>query len=153
LASHLLQPVTFTIFYPVIALAALLGGARAGSVALGLAALSADFFFIAPRFTFYIDAAAVVPTGVFLVVGAMLVTLVSLLNLAVDRISREAAATKQILEDQPVGVMLVDAHGTINFVATPPPLRRENSSPSYSRKLDDGEARGWARTVARMDRA
>jgi PAS domain S-box-containing protein len=116
LFADLLRPVTFTIFYPVIALAALLGGARAGSLALGLAALSAVFLFIEPRFTLYIEAAALVPTGVFLIVGAMLVALVSLFNVAVDRISQEAAATKQILEDQPVGVMLVDTHGIVNFV-------------------------------------
>jgi PAS domain S-box-containing protein len=137
LFADLLEPVTFTLFYPVIALAALVGGARAGSLALGLAALSAHLLFMEPRFNFDFGA-ALVPTGVFLAAGAILVALVSLLNVAVDRISQEAATTKRILEDQPVGLVLVDAQGIINFV---------NSQIERDTGYDRDELRGEAMEI------
>lgn len=118
LTATLLQSVTFTTFYPVIALTTLVGGASAGSLAVALAAVSANLLIMKPGFAFDLDAASLASTAMFVLAAAMLVALVSLLNQAVDRMSQEAEATKLMLEAQPVGVMLVDANGIINFVNT-----------------------------------
>ncbi|CAN7568525.1 PAS domain S-box protein [Phenylobacterium sp. LjRoot219] len=114
--SGLLAPVTFTTFYPAIALAALLGGAWPGTLALLLSALAANLLIMQPRFTWVLGSEAMVSTLMFLISGGILVVLIALLNDAVDRISQQAEATQQILEAQPVGVMLVDEAGIINFV-------------------------------------
>jgi PAS domain S-box-containing protein len=115
-AATLLQSVTFTTFYPVIALATLLGGARAGGLAVALSAVSANFFITKPSFAFSLDIDSLTSTAMFILAGAMLIGVVTLLNQAVDRMSQELEQTKLILEALPVGVMLVDAHGIINFV-------------------------------------
>lgn len=114
--SELLAPVTFTTFYPAIGLAALLGGVWPGTLALLLSALAANLLIMQPRFIFLVDSEAMVSTLMFLISGGILVALVALLNHAVDRISQQAEATQRILEAQPLGVMLVDEAGVINFV-------------------------------------
>jgi PAS domain S-box-containing protein len=114
--SALLSPVTFTTFYPAIGLAALLGGVWPGTLALLLSALAANLLIMQPRFSFVMSPEAMVSTLMFLISGGILVALVALLNHAVDRISQQAEATQRILEAQPVGVMLVDEAGVINFV-------------------------------------
>jgi PAS domain-containing protein len=116
LFSSLLAPVTFTTFHPVVALATLVGGARAGFLALALSAVAANLLIMKPRFTFSLGAPALVSTGLFIIVGVSLVVLMDLLNQAVDRISAQAETTERILKVQPVGVLLVDAEGIINFV-------------------------------------
>jgi PAS domain S-box-containing protein len=114
--SELLSPVTFTTFYPAIGLAAVLGGAWPGILALALSALAANLLMMRPRFTLLIDSDAAVSTLMFLISGGILVGLVALLSHAVERISQQAEATQRILEAQPVGVVLVDDAGVINFV-------------------------------------
>ena len=116
LLSSVLQAATFTTFYPVIALATLIGGARAGGLALGLSALSANVLLMDPTFRFSASMPALISTGMFIVAGGLQVALVALLNQAIDRISQQAEQTELILEAQPVGVMLVDGDGVINFV-------------------------------------
>jgi PAS domain S-box-containing protein len=81
-----------------------------------LSGLAADFFFIPPPHRFAMGVADVASTVVFIVVGAMLVAVVSLLNEAVDRLTQQAAMTKHVLEVQPVGIVLADEQGVINFV-------------------------------------
>jgi PAS domain S-box-containing protein len=114
--SLVMHGVTYTVFFPALALATLVGGAGTGFLALALSALVADYLFQSQPFRFSTESAALVSTAIFLVAGAMLVVFVSLLNRAVDRISQEAAATKGILEAQPVGIVLVDERGITNFV-------------------------------------
>lgn len=114
--ADVLAPVTFTTFYPAIGFAALLGGAWPGTLALVLSALAANLLIMQPNFAAGLDADALVSTGMFLISGGVLVALVALLNETVDRISQQAEAIQRILEVEPVGLMLVDEDGVINFV-------------------------------------
>lgn len=133
--SALLAPVTFTTFYPAIGLAALFGGVWPGSLALLLSALAANLMIMRPRFTFLVGFEAMVSTLMFIISGGILVALVALLNHAVDRISEQAEATQRILEAQPIGVMLVDETGVINFVNS-----RVEELFGYSREELSGQA-------------
>lgn len=114
--ADVLAPVTFTTFYPAIGFAALLGGGWPGLLALVLSALAANVLIMQPAFTAGLDPESLVSTGMFLISGGVLVALVALLNESVDRISQQAEAIQRILEVEPVGLMLVDEDGIINFV-------------------------------------
>jgi PAS domain S-box-containing protein len=114
--ADVLASVTFTTFYPAIGFAALLGGGWPGLLALMLSALAANLLIMQPNATAGLDSDALVSTGMFLISGGVLVALVALLNESVDRISQQAEAIQRILEVEPVGLMLVDEDGAINFV-------------------------------------
>lgn len=114
--AGVLEPVTFTTFYPAIGFAALLGGGWPGVLALVLSALAANLLIMQPNIMAGLDPDALVSTGMFLISGGVLVGLVALLNESVDRISQQAEAIQRVLEVEPVGVMLVDEDGVIDFV-------------------------------------
>ncbi len=86
--GSLLAAAPFTTFYPAIGLAALLGGPRAGVLALVLSAVSADYFFMPPYNSWAVSPADAVATGLFLFVGGLIIGLIALLNEAVDRLAR-----------------------------------------------------------------
>lgn len=57
-----------------------------------------------------------VATCLFVIISGTIVTLIWLLNHAIDRISHHAESTKLILEAQPAGAIGVDAEGRITLV-------------------------------------
>jgi len=113
--GSVLQVTPFTTFYPAIVFATLVGDVPAGALAVVLSALAANFA-MTPTFSFASQGTALTATALFIAAAAMLVALTALLNRAVDRISQQAEEIKLILEAQPVGVMLVDGDGIIEFV-------------------------------------
>jgi PAS domain S-box-containing protein len=111
-----LSSLTFITFYPAIAVAALVGGARAGALAVVIAAAVADYFFIPPYGQWQVGMPYSAGIVLFVVVSAMIVALISLLNQAVDRLWSMAETAKFILETEPAGVLAVDDAGVINMV-------------------------------------
>jgi PAS domain S-box-containing protein len=111
-----LSGVPYITFYPAIAAAALLGGARAGSLAVLISAAVANYFFIPPVGAWQLATPHLESVVLFMLVSAMLVALISLLNKAVDRLWATAETAKFILETEPAGVLAVDDKGVINMV-------------------------------------
>jgi PAS domain S-box-containing protein len=116
LTGDLLADVPFITFYPAIALAALLGGWRAGGLAMALSAALANVFFLQPTGVFELTLARASVTILFLFVASLIVGPITLLNEVADRSWRQAENTRFILEAEPAGVIAVDDEGTINLV-------------------------------------
>lgn len=109
------SPAPFITFYPFLIITTLVGGWRAGAVSVVLAALSAA------TFTMETPGVALAPADfltlvVFLLVGATLVGLVALLNIAIDRLWRQSENVRLVLDTEPAGVIATDAHGRIRLV-------------------------------------
>ena len=111
--SDLLVGVRFAPYYIAVALTAAVGGGGPGLLAMGLSVLTANYLMtpITPT-----TPTAAVASGLFLVIAGTMVTLVWLLNHAIDRIWHQAENTRFILESQTAGLIGVDEEGRITLV-------------------------------------
>lgn len=114
--ADILDAAPFITFYPVILLATVAGGVRAGALATCLSATGANFLFLQPVLAFSTGAADLVATTLFVLVSMAMVFLVGLLNQAIDHIADEVARTRLILDAEPAGVIGVDDRGIIRLV-------------------------------------
>lgn len=114
--SELLSGVPFITFYPAVAIAAVVGGTRAGILAIVLAAIVADYVALPPAFAFTFTTQALIQTALFVLVLALIVGLIGLLNHMIDLTARQAENGRLILESQPAGVVAVDDEGRITLV-------------------------------------
>lgn len=103
----------FITFFPVLILATLVGGPRPGLLAVALSALTADYLFLPPALEFVWTADAIFTLAVYAIVAAAMVGLVTLLNEAMDRLSRQSANVRQVLETEPTGLIAVGEDGVI----------------------------------------
>jgi PAS domain S-box-containing protein len=111
--ADLLTGVRYAPYYIAVALTAAVGGGGPGLLALVLSLAAANYLTPAAPPT---TPSAAVATGLFALIAGVMLTLIWLLNHAIDRIWHAAEATKLILETQPAGVIGVDAEGRITLV-------------------------------------
>jgi len=111
-----LREVPFITFYPAVVLAAAVGGVRPGALALLLSALIANYWLLAPEYTFAFSSVAIIQTILFLLVAGLILLVIAVMNQAIDRMARLAENGRLLLEAQPAGVLAVDAEGRINLV-------------------------------------
>jgi PAS domain-containing protein len=113
--DDLVKGAPFITFYSVVILATLVGGFRPGLLTVVLSALAADYLFLPPEFAFSWTAATLPTIGLFVAVATMMIVTVALLNLAVDRLWRQAANVQLILETEPTGLLAVGEDGIIEL--------------------------------------
>jgi PAS domain S-box-containing protein len=112
--SDLLTGVRYAPFYVAVALTAAVGGGGPGLLALFLSVVTASY--LMPVTDAPTTPTGAVATSLFLIIAGVMLTLIWLLNHAIDRIWYQAENTRLILESQPAGVIGVDAEGKINLV-------------------------------------
>ncbi len=113
--SELLISIPFGPYYLAVAFAGAVGGGGPGLLALGLSVVSADYL-APPAGGPALTVADFAATGLFVLIAGILLTVIWLLNHAVDRIWLQAENTRLILESQPAGVIGVDSDGRIELV-------------------------------------
>src|SRR4030095_6393020 len=69
-----------------------------------------------PAFTFDLDSHQAVSLGLFLLIAAINVGLVSLLDRAIERIATQAHNIRVVIESAPAGIVVVDDQGTIQLL-------------------------------------
>lgn len=115
-AGALLAAGPFVTFYPTVIVAAIVGGSRAGILAVIASGLAADYFFLSPAHAFTATPSAVTSLILFGVVALLQVWLVTLLNTAIDRQWRQAENIRFVLDAEPTGVLVVDEAGLVQMV-------------------------------------
>jgi PAS domain S-box-containing protein len=115
-AGYTMEGVPFITYYPAIIIATFLGGFWPGVLATLSSALVAWFAFIPPAFTFDLDSHQAVSLGLFLLIAAINVGLVSLLDRAIERIATQAHNIRVVIESAPAGIVVVDDQGTIQLL-------------------------------------
>jgi PAS domain-containing protein len=105
----------FVTFYPALAVATFFGGWGSGLLALALATLAADFFFLPPPDRLALSPAIAGDLAAFLVVGLGLVCLVKLLNVAVDRLALQSEKASFLFDAAPAGMLAVDDEGLVQL--------------------------------------
>jgi PAS domain S-box-containing protein len=113
--SDVLTGVRYAPFYIAVLLTGAVGGRGPGLLALVLSVATANT--LAPT-TLPSTPNGAVATGLFLLIAGVMLTLIWLLNHAIDRLWHAAETTRLILETQPAGVIGVDAEGRITLVNT-----------------------------------
>ena len=111
-----LREVPFITFFPAIAVAAAVGGVRAGSLALLVSASLANYWLLPPYFAFSTGRVAIVQTLFFVMVAGLILFVIEVMNQAIDRMARLTENARLLLEAQPTGVVAVDAEGRIHLV-------------------------------------
>lgn len=106
----------FTIFYPVIIAATLLGGWRPGILGILLSAALAGYFVLPPSNTFALTAEGFWSEALFLAAAGTVVAIIALLNEALDRLRAQAENLTFVLETEPAGIIAVDGEGRIRLV-------------------------------------
>jgi PAS domain S-box-containing protein len=110
--------IPFLTFYPAIILATLIGGLRAGLLALGLSALASDYLFLAPAHALSAKPSDLIALSLFAIVALIQVGLVTLLNTVIDRQAKQADNVRFVLDAEPTGLIAVDEAGLVQLVNT-----------------------------------
>jgi PAS domain S-box-containing protein len=106
----------FITFFPVIILAALLGGSRPGLLALLLSGAAADYFFVGPPQLLDYSGADLIAMLAFLAVAGVMIVIIGFLNRAIDRLWAQSENMNLVLDSEPAGVIGVDSEGVIELV-------------------------------------
>ncbi|MEQ9151645.1 MAG: PAS domain S-box protein [Parvibaculum sp.] len=115
-AGDLLADAPFLTFYPVIILAAIVGGPRAGLLAVIASGVAADYFFLPPVHAIAFTSSEFVALGLFALVALMQVGLVTLFDVVIDRLWRQAETARFVLDAEPTGLIAVDEAGLVQLV-------------------------------------
>jgi PAS domain S-box-containing protein len=115
-AGDLLAAGPFLTFYPAIILAAIVGGPGASLLAVIGSGFAADYFFLSPVHAFTWTPSALMSLAMFGIVALTQVGLVTLLNIAIDRLWRRADDTRFVLDAEPTGLIAVDEAGLVQLV-------------------------------------
>lgn len=89
---------------------------RAGTVAVLLSALAADYFFLQPIYHLAATTPSQVALGLFVIFAMMQVGLVALLNTTIDRFWRAADNFRFVIDAEPTGLIAVDDAGRVQLV-------------------------------------
>jgi PAS domain S-box-containing protein len=110
------QLAPFLPYFLAILLAAIVGGLRAGLLAIIASSLAVDFFILPPTYALAFAPSDFGSLSLFVLIALMQVALVALLNNAIDRLWRQADNTRFLLEAEPTGLIAVDEAGLIQIV-------------------------------------
>lgn len=90
----------FLTFFPAVMLTAFLGGTREGIVCAVLSTLAAWYWFIPPFMSFDLGYQAIVALAFFVLVMAVDITIIHLMNEAVERAKRQEAEASMLAEER-----------------------------------------------------
>jgi PAS domain S-box-containing protein len=113
--SDLLVGVRFAPYYLAVGLTAVAGGGGPGLLALALSVAAAAYL-MEPIAGSSTTPTAAVGTMLFLVIAGFMLTVICLLNHAIDSVWHQAANTKRVIDSQIAGVIGVDSDGKIELV-------------------------------------
>ena len=113
--SDVLVGVRFAPYYLAVALTAVAGGGGPGIVALALSVVTANYM-MPPIAGSPITPSGAVATSLFLIIAGVMLTLIWLLNHAIDRIWHQVENTRLVIDSQIAGVIGVDSEGRIELV-------------------------------------
>jgi PAS domain-containing protein len=106
----------FTTYYAAILLATFFGGFWPGVLAMVASAIIVWFVFLPPEFSFALTGASLVSLLLFILVTGIIVTLVTLLNNALERVLAQEQNVRVLIESAPNGIVVVDDRGIIRSV-------------------------------------
>jgi len=116
LGSEVGEDVPFLTYFPAIVLTALVGGLGPGMLAIALAAAISWYLFLPPLFNWRLGEAGGLTLLLFVAVTGLTVTLVALLNAAVERVMAQEQNERVLIESSPSGIVVVDDEGTIRLI-------------------------------------
>jgi PAS domain S-box-containing protein len=114
--GELIQGVPFITYYPAIIIATLFGGFLAGLLSIGLSTVAAWYLFLPPAFSFHIDRAETASLLLFIAVAGVNAVIVTLLNIAVERVTAQEQNMRVLLESAPTGIVVIDDSGKITRI-------------------------------------
>lgn len=116
LSGYVIEGMPFSTYYPAIVVATFFGGWRAGLVCVGICSIAAWFLFLPPVQSWVLSAEGALSLVVFVLLALTIVTIMGLLNAAVDRIVAQEENQHTLIESVPNGIVVTDKSGTIRLV-------------------------------------
>lgn len=116
LNGQMVEGVPFILYFPAIIIATLFGGFWPGLLATALSTAGALYFFLPPMFGPEFDQRAAVSLLLFIVMSGINVTVVALLDSAVERAIRQVQSVGVLFDSAPAGLVVVDQQGLITLV-------------------------------------
>lgn len=116
LDGQVVEGVPFLTYYPAIIIATLVGGLWPGVLATVLSSVAAVHLFLLPLFGPDPDQPQAVSLLLFIVVSGINVTVVALLDSAVERIMTQVQSERVLFNSAPTGIVVVDKQGLIRLV-------------------------------------
>ena len=111
-----IDAVPFITYFPAIVIATLVGGFWPGMLATALSSLIAWYFFLPLPVSLGLAQREIALLLVFIFVAGINVSIVALLNVAVERVMAQEQNVHVLIESAPNGIVVVDQQGTIKLV-------------------------------------
>src|SRR6266511_2139179 len=114
--GQVVEGLPFITYYPAIIIATLAGGFWPGILATVLSSATALYLFLPPLFSPDLIQREAVSLLLFIFLAGINVTIVALLNAAVEHIIAQVQNMRVLIESAPNGIVVVDKRGTIKLV-------------------------------------
>lgn len=114
--GQVIEGIPFITYYPAIIIATLAGGFWPGTLATVLSSAVAIYLFLPPFFTPDLNPREVISLLMFIFVAGINVTIVALLDAALERILAQMQNIRVLIESTPNGIVVVDEKGVIELV-------------------------------------
>ena len=116
IGGQVVEGLPFITGYPAIIIATLAGGFWPGVLAMVLSSAIALYLFMPPLFSPDLNQREAVSLLLFILMASVNVTIIALLNAAVERIMVQVQNVRVLIESAPNGIVVVDKQGTIKLV-------------------------------------
>src|SRR6266581_213000 len=116
--GQLVEGLPFITYYPAIIIATLAGGFWPGVLATVLSSAAALYLFLPPLFSPDLNQRDAVSLVLFIFLAGINVTIVALLDAAVEHIMAQLQNVRVLIESAPNGIVVVDKQGMIQLINT-----------------------------------
>jgi PAS domain S-box-containing protein len=116
--GQLVEGLPFITYYPAIIIATLAGGFWPGVLATALSSAAALYLFLPPLFSPDLNQRDAVSVLLFIFLASINVTIVALLDAAVEHIMAQVQNVRVLIESAPNGIVVVDERGIIKLINT-----------------------------------
>ncbi len=116
--GQVVEGLPFITYYPAIIIATLAGGFWPGVLATVLSSAAALYLFLPPLFSPDLNQREAVSLLLFIFLAGINVTIVALLNAAVEHIMAQVQNVRVLIESAPNGIVVVDKQGMIQLINT-----------------------------------
>jgi PAS domain S-box-containing protein len=114
--GQIVEGLPFITYYPAIIIATLAGGFWPGIFAMVLSTSAAVYLFLPPLFGPDLHQQAAVSLLLFIFMSGINVTVVALLDVAVERILAQVQKVRVLVEALPIAIVVLDENGVIKLV-------------------------------------
>jgi PAS domain S-box-containing protein len=114
--GQVVEGIPFITYYPAIIIATLAGGFWPGILATVLSAVIGSYLFLVPLVSPDFSQREAVSLLLFIFMAGINVTIVALLDAAVERIMAQVQNVRVLMESAPTGIVVVDEEGVIKLV-------------------------------------